>query len=167
MSYDFSINIWYVSRSLWLQLHISRAYWILASSLSSLVDSLRLSVKSEITEFQLHSLYSSANSDSNKLCRSSSLVEFRDFRLSSNRDCTKITSWLLYHFSEIKASIFWLYVSKRYSAWTLVLTLICQSNCISKSEDRRLLNSRVFWIRSLDWAGINSIFQNLKKLLKS
>ncbi len=167
MSYDFPINIWYASRSLWLQLHISRAYWILAPSLPSLVDSLRLSVKSEITGFQLHSLYPSANSDSNKLCRPSSLVELRDFRLSSNRDCTKVTSWLLYHFPEIKASIFWLYVSKHYSAWTLVLTLICQSNCISKSEDRRLLNSRVFWIRSLDRAGINPIFQNLKKLFKS
>ncbi len=166
MTYDFPINIWYASSSLLLQLHICRAYWILVSQLPSLVDSLRLSVKSETTEFQLRSLYSSANSDSNKLYRSSSLVELIDFRLNSNRNCTKITSWLLYHFSETKASIFELYVSKRYSAWTLVLTLIYQTNCDSKSECRRLLNSRVFWIRSLDWAGINSIFQNLKKLLK-
>jgi len=167
MTYDFSINIWYASPSLLLQLHICRAYWILVPQLPSLVDSLRSSVKSETTGFQLRSLYSSANSDSNKLYRSSSLVELIDFRLNSNRDCMKITSWLLYHFPEIKASIFELYVSKRYSAWTLVLTFIYQTNCDSKSECRRLLNNRVFWIRSLDRAGINSIFQNPKKLFKS
>ncbi len=167
MSYDSPINIWYASRSLWLQLHTSRAYWILAPPLPPFVDSPRPSVKSGITGFQLHSLYPSANSDPDKLCRPSSLVGLRDFRLSSNRGCTEATSWLLYHFPETKASIFWLYVSKRYPAWTLVLTPICQSNCISKSEGRRLLNSRVFWIRSPDRAGINSIFQNLKKLPKS
>jgi len=142
-------------------------YWKLASLLPSLVCSLRSSVKSETVEFQLSRLYSSANSNSNRLYRLSSSVELRGFRLSSNRDCTKITSWLLYSFPEIKASIFWLYVSKHYSTWTLVLTFICQSNCDSKSECRRLLNSRVFWIRSLDRVNINSIFQNLKKLFKS
>ena len=167
MSYDSPINIWYASRSLWLQLHTSRAYWILAPPLPPLVDSPRPSVKSGITGFQLHSLYPSANPDPDKLCRPSSLVGFRDFRLNSNRGCTKVTSWLLYHFPEIKASIFWLYVSEHYSAWTLVLTLIYQPNCDPKSECRRLLNSRVFWIRSSDRADINSIFQNFKKLLKS
>ncbi len=166
MTYDSPINIWYASPSLLLQLHICRAYWILVPQLPPLVDSPRPSVKSGTTGFQLRPLYPSANPDPDKLYRPPSLVGPIDFRLDSNRGCTEATPWLLYHFPETKASIFELYVSERYPAWTLVLALIYQTNCDPKSECRRLLNSRVFWIRSPDRAGINPIFQNPKKLLK-
>ncbi len=167
MTYDSPINIWYASPSLWLQLHIFRAYWILAPPLPPLVDSPRPPVKSGTTEFQLHPLYPAANPNPDKLYRPPSLVEPIDFRLGSNRGCTEANPWPLYHFPGTKASIFWLYVSERYPAWTLVLAPIYQPNCDPKSEYRRLLNNRVFWLRSPDRAGMNPIFQNPKKLPKS
>ncbi len=85
-------------------------YWKLIFLLFSLVYFFRSFIKCETIKFQLYYFYFLMNSNLNKLYKLSSSVKLKDFQLSSNQDCIKIISWLLYHFSEIKALIFWLYI---------------------------------------------------------